>query len=136
MTKNSFKNIKEKDNSENKFSKTFYSLIDGSFLTRDGIIKMLPFFFYLMGLALFLIFNSYYAEKKAREKEELRGEIIELRIEYINTKSELMSITNQSVVARRLAERGLSESSVPPIRIEKPKEKRSFLSTIFGWEDN
>ena len=132
MSQNNYKNTEEKGKKpENSFLKTVHSVIDGSFLTKEKIIEMLPFFFYLMGLALLLIFNSYYAEKKVREKQELRNEIIELRIRYISTKSELMFITNQSEIARQLEDRGLIESSVPPKVIEKPEKRSNFLLNIF-----
>lgn len=137
MSANSYKNINEKDKKKpNKLFKSFFSIIDGSFLTKARIIDMLPFFFYLMGLALLLIFNSYYAEKKVREKEELRNELIELRIRYITTKSELMFITNQSEIARKLEESGLVESTIPPRVIEIPKKKRGFLLNIFDRSNN
>ncbi len=131
MSKNIYKNIDEKQKQkESKLFKKFYSVIDGSFLTKSKIIELLPFFFYLVALALLLIFNSYYAEKKMREKEELRRELTELRIRYINTKSELMFITNQSAIARKLEEKGLAESTLPPRVIEKPKKQRGFLLNI------
>ncbi len=131
MSKNIYKNIDEKNKKkESKLSGRLYSVMDGSFLTKSRIIELLPFFFYLMALALLLIFNSYYAEKKMREKEELRKELTELRIRYINTKSELMYITNQSEIANKLKDKGLTESTVPPRVIEKPKKQRSFLLNI------
>ncbi len=137
MSENIYKNIEEKDNNKsNRLFKGFFSVIDGSFLTKARIVDMLPFFFYLMGLALLLIFNSYYAEKKVREKEELRRELIELRIRYITTKSELMFIANQSEIARKLEERGLVESTVPPRVISEPEKKRGFLLNIFDRRDN
>ncbi len=137
MNENIYKNNNERHNKkESKVFRKFYSVMDGSFLTKDGIMEMLPFFFYLIGLALLLIFNSYHAEKKAREKEELRRELIELRIRYINTKSELMFITNQSEIARELEEKGLVESTIPPRVIKKPKERRGFLLNIFERSTN
>ncbi len=137
MSANSYKNTNEKYKKKpNKLFKSFFSIIDGSFLTKSRIIDLLPFFFYLMGLALLLIFNSYYAEKKVREKEELRNELIELRIRYITTKSELMFITNQSEIARKLEERGLVESTIPPRVIEIPEKKRGFLLNIFDRSNN
>lgn len=132
MSENIYKNIDTKSKRMNsKLSKGLFSVLDGSFLTKNKIVELLPFFFYLMGLALLLIFNSYYAERKVREKEELRLELIELRIKYITTKSELMFITNQSEIARNLEESGLVESTVPPRVIAEPKQKRGFLLNIF-----
>ncbi len=129
MSDNNFKK-EESKKKESKILKTFYSIIDGSFLTKARMIDLMPFFFYLVGLAIVLIFNSYYAEKRIKAKEELRSELVELRIKYITTKSELMFITNQSEIARKLKDKGLAESTVPPKRIEKPERKKSFLLNI------
>lgn len=108
------------------------SMLDGTILTKEKVESMLPFFLFLASLAIVLIFNTYYAEKKAREHERLRTEIIELRLRYITTKSELMVLSNQTEVARRLKSRGVKESMVPPRQLTLPKKEKRFLSEIIG----
>ncbi len=107
----------------------FSSMLDGTILTREKTGSLLMFSLFLASLAIALIFNTYYAEKKARELESLRIEIVELRLRYITTKSELMALSNQSELARRLINRGLVESKVPPKQIPGTyKKERTFLN--------
>ncbi len=113
-------------------SRFFSSMLDGTILTREKVEGLLPFFLFLTLLAIVLIFNTYYAEKKARKLEHLRNEIVELRVRYITTKSELMYITNQSEVARRLRDRGFVESTVPPKPVIDHRPKQGILSRLLS----
>lgn len=115
-----------------RFSALISSMLDGTILTREKVESMLPFFLFLATLAIVLIFNTYYAEKKARELELLRTEIIELRLRYITTKSELMLLSNQTEVARRLHSRGIVESTVPPRQLEDPARQRRLWQWLMG----
>lgn len=118
MTANQFK--KKKKKKTKKESEVFSpgrivsELLDGSLITRNTTAGAIPFIIYLTGLALFLIFNTYYAEKKAREADLLRREMTELRINYIQTKSQYMYLTNRSELAKRLRSRGFVEPTEPP----------------------
>ncbi len=69
MAKNKIKSPKKQkaQANPNAFSRVFASMLDGSILTKNKVASMLPFFLYLTFLAFFLIFNTYYAEKQARE---------------------------------------------------------------------
>ncbi len=133
MAANQYRKRKEKggEASEGRYGGVFSNLLDGSFLGRESAFNMMPFFLYLSGLALFLIFNTYYAEKRAREAEIMRRQMTELRIRYINTKSELMYLTNQSEVARRLAGRGFIESKEPPVTVYDNTGEHGLLKRIF-----
>jgi len=109
------------------FARFFSSMLDGTILTREKVESMLPFFLFMAALAILLIFNTYHAEKKARQLESLRLEITELRLRYITTKSELMVLSNQSEVARRLRGRGLIESTEPPRLLTDASGRRGLL---------
>jgi hypothetical protein len=117
---------KEKKKGQKPAARFISSILDGTILTKDKVESMLPFLMYATVLGIFLIFNTYYAEKKSREIESLRNEIIELRLRYITTKSELMVLSNQSEVARRLKSRGIVESVVPPRQLKEPERSRRF----------
>lgn len=105
------------------FARNFLSVLDGSFLTKENFMKSLPFVFFLTGLAIFYISNSYYAERTIREVNSINHELKELRSEFITTKSELMFISKQSEVANSVAELGIEESRIPPKKIViKPEE--------------
>lgn len=110
----------------------FSSMLDGTILTREKVEGLLPFFLFLTLIAVFLIFNSYYAEKRARKLESLRIEIVELRVRYITTKSELMYISNQSEIARRLRNQGFVESTVPPRQVTDQSGGKGILDRLFN----
>ncbi len=101
----------------NRFSQAAHTILDGSFLTREKVIRLIPFILYLMLLAIIHIANSYRAEKTWFEINGLKGQMDELRYHYITSKSELMSIGRQSEVARRLKDTGLKEATLPPIKL-------------------
>ena len=100
-----------------RVGRSFHSVVDGSFLTRDAFLRLIPFLLFLLVLAILYISNIYYAEKTIREIEDARREVKELRYEYITSKSDLMSKSKRSEVARSLETEGLRESTVPPGRI-------------------
>ena len=104
---------------ESRLGKAFRSVLDGSILTRDNVVRLLPFIFFLTFLIIVYIANSYWAEKTIRQTEKVRKEIKELELEYISVKSDYMVCSKQSAVAVRLDSlySGIKESVVPPKKI-------------------
>jgi cell division protein FtsL len=94
-------------------------LLDGSLLTREVVVKQLPFIIFVTFLAVLYIGNRYHAEKVVRNTTELQNEIKELRAESISIAAELMDISRQSEVARLVDKKGLGlkESMEPPKKI-------------------
>lgn len=86
-------------------------------IDKKILIKMLPFAFFLMGLSLVYIANSYVAEKNIREIDKTAKEIKELRSEYISVKSDLMFKSRQSQVAKEVLPLGIKQLDVPPKKI-------------------
>jgi len=103
--------------------KSIHSVVDGSFLTRDKIIGLVPFLLFLVALAILYISNIYYAEKTIRQIDDSRRELKELQFEHITSKSGLMSKSKRSEVGKSLENEGLKESTVPPYRIYIQEEK-------------
>ncbi|MBE0649091.1 MAG: hypothetical protein IH596_15070 [Bacteroidales bacterium] len=100
-----------------RISKPIQSLLEGDFLSREGVVKNLPFLAFLAIIAIIYIANTYYAEKTFKDIEATKVELKELRYQYITTKSNLMYISKQSEVARRAKLLGLAETTVPPYKI-------------------
>jgi hypothetical protein len=129
MTKNEFKNIeveepviekpKPQKTKESRLGISLRSILDGSLLTRESVVRLLPFGIYLAFLIVGYIGNSYYSEKIIRRTNKVRNELKELEYEYISIKSDLMHISKQSEVAIRLdsLKTGVKESVVPPLKI-------------------
>ena len=97
--------------------KGIHSVIDGTFLTRESVIKSLPFIFYIAFLAVLYIGNAFYAEKKIMQIEKIKKELKELRSESISVKSKLMYLSKQSEVIKRISPNGVKESLIPPYKI-------------------
>jgi hypothetical protein len=93
------------------------SILEGSFLVRDKVIRLLPFLLFLTGLGLLYIFNSNYANRTIISISKTKKQIEEQRFEYINTKAKLMQTTRQTEIAKRLQNSGLKESKTPPRKI-------------------
>jgi len=136
---NTYREVSEKSkspgaNKKHAYVKALESILNGDFLTNRKSKNFLSVFFFLGLLAVFLIANNYYAQEKLRKVESLRNDITELRTIYISNKSELMTLSNQSFVAKKLDDRGFVESTVPPVVISGDKEKsRFFTGFINQW---
>jgi len=100
-----------------RISKPIQSLLEGDYLSREGVVKNLPFLAYLGIIAIIYIANTYYAEKTFKEIETTKTELKELRYQYITTKSTLMYLSKQSEIAGRAQLIGLMETKVPPYKI-------------------
>jgi hypothetical protein len=100
-----------------------WDVFDGSVLTRDTVVRQLPFVLFITFLIILYIGNRYHAEKIIRETLQLQTELKELRARAISTASELEFISRQSEVARLLEKRsmGLQEAVDPPVKITVKK---------------
>lgn len=105
-----------------KMGSSLHSIVDGSFLTRENLVKQVPFILFLTLVALFYIANSFNAEKTIIDISRTKKELQELRYEYITTKSNLMFHSKQSEVAAKLKNSGLKESLEPPVKIYQSKK--------------
>ena len=84
------------------------TILDGSYLTRELVVKNFRYLVLLTLLALILIANRYHAEKIVRETNRIEHSIKELRSESITISSKLMENSRQSSVSRLLRERGIA----------------------------
>ncbi len=100
-----------------RITKPIQSLLEGDFLSREGVVNNLPFLAFLAIIAIIYIANTYYAEKTFKDIEATKVELKELRYQYITTKSNLMYLSKQSEISRRAKLLGLNETTVPPYKI-------------------
>ncbi|MFM1930828.1 MAG: hypothetical protein RL226_131 [Bacteroidota bacterium] len=107
-----------KEPRKRKFSHLVTALLNGEFLTRDGMIKHMPYILFLVALFLLYIFMGYQFELIERRKVQTKRHLEELSAEYKTLKSELESRKQQSNVARDIASLGLIEPLSPPPVIE------------------
>lgn len=102
---------------EFQFIKSIGAILDGSFLTREYVIHLLPFIFFLVFIAMIYISNNYVAQERIRNIESLNKEIIELRNEHISVKSELMFYTKPSEISKQIKGTGIKEALEPPKKL-------------------
>jgi hypothetical protein len=123
---NKFKTIQQQDELQekksraskpNKISRSILNIFSGHFLSKENVIRQLPFILFLTLMGLGYIANGYYAEKSYREISRVNSKLKELKSEYIIIKSELMYVSKQSEIARSVVSLGLKESTVPPKKI-------------------
>ena len=86
-------------------------------IDKSLMFKIMPFIFFLMGLSLVYIANSYVAERTIRDIDKTSKDIKELRSEYISIKSDLMFKSRQSQVAKEVLPLGIKHLTVPPKKI-------------------
>ena len=53
----------ERVKKRNRISRTAHTILDGSFLTREKVLRLIPFILYLMFLAIVQVAMSYRAER-------------------------------------------------------------------------
>jgi len=110
---------------ELKRAGTIKGLLAGSLLTKERVVRQLPYILFLTFLAFIYIGNRYHAEKVVRENSKMQDDVKELRAKAISTSAELMHLSKQSEVVRLIREKnlGLQASVTPPRKIVVEKEK-------------
>ena len=101
---------------------SFFSVIENVLnvdaLFEEGLpLKYIPYILFVMAFGIFYIGNNHYAEKTIRQIDKLQLEVENLRADFTTLKSDYMFDSKQSEVAKKVKERGLAESEVPPEKI-------------------
>ncbi len=111
--------IKPSEELKETSSGSIKDFIDGSILTKSAVVQQLPFVLFLVALGIFYISNRYRSERVYRDMVSLEKELKDLRFEAITTTSDLMYMSKQSEVVKRVKREGLDliESTEPPIKI-------------------
>ncbi|MBL4560060.1 MAG: hypothetical protein COC06_03410 [Bacteroidales bacterium] len=111
--------IKPSEELKETSSGSIKDFIDGSILTKTEVVQQLPFIIFLVVLGIFYISNRYRSERVYRDMVGLEKELKELRFESITTASDLMYMSKQSEVVKRVKKEGLEliEATEPPIKI-------------------
>ena len=111
---------KEKKNPKRAGKANLRNILDGSYMTRELVIKNFRYLILITVFGLVLIANRYHAEKIVRDINKIQLQIKELRSESITVSSKLMEISRQSSVAKLVKDRGLEleELKEPAKKIE------------------
>nr|WP_319401869.1 FtsL-like putative cell division protein [uncultured Carboxylicivirga sp.] len=102
---------------------SFRDIINGRIFTRALVTKQGPFFVYLAFMGFLYIGNHYKMEELMRKVAGLNKELKELRYEAITTSSELMFMSKQSEVLKKVRANNLEleELTEPPRKLKVRK---------------
>ncbi|MDZ4847505.1 MAG: FtsL-like putative cell division protein [Chitinophagales bacterium] len=89
-----------------------------SMLTMESMVANMPYFLFLVVLAMVYISNTHTVEGTIRSIDKMKTELKEVRWNFMATKSDLMYKSKQTEVAKAVEEMGLKEITSPPIKIE------------------
>lgn len=110
--------VEEAPKEPSRLTNTMQKVADFDFnISREGMLKQIPFALFIVLLLLIHIWNAHNVEKVIRKTDTLNREIKELRSEYISILSQLMSESKQSAVAAKLDTLGIKELTTPPYKI-------------------
>ena len=98
--------------------KSIYSVLRGTFLISDDSFKNWRLILFLSLLAIIMIASSHSADRKVHEIAQLNEEVKELRSAFVDGRSKLMRLKMESSVQRKLIEKGIRPSSIPPKKIK------------------
>ena len=89
-------------------------MLNGEFLTREGVIKFMPFILFVTALFITYIGIGYFFENTLREHVRTSQELDELRSEFNTIQSQLEKKKQQSTVIRDINNLGLEEPDTQP----------------------
>ncbi len=102
--------------------KNINSILRGKFLISEDSFKNWRLILFLSFLAVIMIASSHSADRKVHEIAKLNEEVKELRSAFVDGRSKLMKLKMESSVVKKLANRGLYPSEIPPKKIKvKPQ---------------
>jgi hypothetical protein len=109
-----------------------YNIIKARYLVNEDATKNWRFIVFLIFLSIIMIANTHRFELKIFKITDLTNEVKELRSEFVDRRSELMKLKMESTIAKKMEERNIFPSSVPPVKIKvKKPEEKSFFQKIW-----
>ena len=108
--------------------KGVYSILKARILVNEDATKNWRFIVFLILLAILMIANAHSFDQKVFRITKLTNDVKELRSEFVDRRSELMKLKMESTISKKMEERNIFPSSVPPkkIKVKKPEEKSFF----------
>lgn len=95
----------------------FQSLFSSDRFSSDAFLRYIPFIVFVGLLAIIYIANRHYAERTVREIDRLGREVKEMNWDYKSLSADLMKLTTQTEIAKRVDSLGLKERTAPPKKI-------------------
>ena len=110
-----------------------YGILKARLLIEDDAVKSWRFIVFLIILAILMIANTQRFEQKVFRIAELTNQVKELRSEFVDRRSELMKLRMESTVSKKMTEKNIFPSTVPPskIKVKKPIEDKNFFQKLW-----
>lgn len=106
--------VEEKADATRSF---FQSLFSTERFSSTAFVGYIPFIAFAGLLAILYIANRHYAERTIRQIDHIGKEVKEMNWDYKSLSAELMKLTTQSEIAKRVDTMGLKERTAPPKKI-------------------
>jgi len=97
--------------------KSIYDILKGKFLISDDSFKNWRVIIFISVLAIIMIASSHSADRKVHEIAQMSNEVKEWRSAFVETRSKLMRLKMESSIIRKMAEKDVKPSTVPPKKI-------------------
>lgn len=109
-----------------------YNILKARFLVNEDANRNWRFIVFIIVLAIIMIANTNRYERKIFKIKALEEEVKELRSEFVDRRSELMELKLESTIEKKMIEKGIFPSSIPPVKIKvKKEEEKSFFKNIW-----
>ena len=105
-----------------KFKQNIYDVLKGKVLVSEDAFKNWRIIIFVVVLLLFMISRSHSTDEKVLKIAKLNKEILELKAEFVDTRTKVMRLELESAVQKKVAERGLLPSQNPPKKIKVVKK--------------
>jgi len=106
--------VEEKADATRSF---FQSLFSTERFSSSAFVGYIPFIAFVGLLAILYIANRHYAERTIRQIDHVSKEVKEMNWDYKSLSADLMKLTTQSEIAKRVDTMGLKERKAPPKKI-------------------
>jgi hypothetical protein len=97
--------------------KSIYSILKGKFLISDDSFKNWRVILFISGLAIVMIASAHSADQKVYQIAEMTNEVKELRSAFVDRRSKLMRLKMESTIIKKVEEKGIVISDIPPKKI-------------------
>jgi len=107
-------------------SSSLRDILNGNILTKRFFQKQYGLLIMIAVLTFLYVDNRYYCETQLAKEIDLKKKIQDVKYESLTISAELMNISRQSNVMKKVNESGsnLTESTTPPIVIEDSIPKK------------
>ena len=110
-----------------------YNVLKARFLVDEDANRNWGFILFVILLAIIMIANTNRYERKIFQIKALENEVKELRSEFVDRRSELMELKLESTIEKKMIEKGILPSSVPPVKIkvEALEHNKNFIEKLW-----